>query len=57
LSQRDIHALLEGHVGLLSLSVLGMIQGSTESYDNNLWESQRIVDELAVILEELDGIA
>lgn len=57
LSQRDIHALLEGHVGQLSLSVLGMVQGSTESYDNNLWEAQRIVDEVAVILEELDSLA
>lgn len=52
-----MHALLEGHVGQLSLAVLGMVQGASESYDSNLWEAQRIVDEVAVILEELDGLA
>lgn len=57
LSQREITVLLEGHVGQLSIAVLGMVQGKTEHYDNNLWEAQRLTDEISVMLEECDGLA
>ena len=52
-----MHVLLEGHVGQLSVAVLGMVQGVSERYDNNLWEAQKLTEEIDVLLEELDGLA
>lgn len=53
--RRSLLDLTEAHVGELSIAVLIMRQRDGEDSDGALWEAQRLTDELAVLLDELDA--
>jgi hypothetical protein len=48
--------MLEGHVGQLSIAIMAVRQGGAARFETALWESMRITEEIAALLDEIDAV-